>query len=261
MKKTSKKNKASKEWDDRADMGYANLEWVNHGDLLDEFIKFIHPKGHHELIDLGTGTGKVAEELARHAKYVYGVDYSQRMIDLAPKKKNISYVCADAKDIHLLPIKKTHGIVARMVFHHLNGFLEDVLEKSRNMLHEEGSFFLCEGIPPTDRAYQNWKDTNILLEQDRVFNSPDMWIDLFQKNKFKVSKTRTMAIKNLSTRKWLEGRGENKKTTEKVIQLRKNMDDRLKKDWNARITKDDVFVDTYWFFLKADVVKQNKKQK
>lgn len=257
MKKKTKLNSIAKEWDDRADMGYANLEWVNHGDLLDEFIKFINPKKHQELIDLGTGTGKVAEELSKHAKHVFGVDYSQKMLDLAPKMENITYVCADAKNIHLLPVKKTHGIVARMVFHHLNGFMEDVLEKSRNMLHVDGSFFLCEGVPPTGRAYENWKETNILLEKDRVFNSPDMWVDLFKKNDYKVAKTRIMAIKNLSTRNWLESRGESKATVNKIIALRKNMSDILKKDWNAKITKDDVFVDTYWFFLKADVVKHN----
>lgn len=248
----SKKKLSSKEWDDRAKGGYANLEWVNSGDLLDEFIKFINPKAHHELTDLGTGTGKVAEELSRHAKHVYGVDYSQKMLDLAPKKENITYICADAKDIHLLPVKKLHGIVARMIFHHLNGSLEDVLAKAHNMLHREGSFFLCEGIPPSTRSYQNWKSTNILLENDRVFNAPNMWIDLFKKNNFKVAKTKTMAIKNLSTRKWLESRGESKEIIEAVIALRKHMSDKLKKDWNARLTKDDVFVDTYWFFLKAD---------
>lgn len=253
MKNKNKKKILSKEWDDRADRGYANLEWVNSGDLLDEFLKFIGPKKKDIVIDLGTGTGKVAEELSKKVKKVYGIDYSQKMLDTAPKKENIVYICADAKDIESLKLGSVDKIVARMVFHHLKKNLDEVLESCRKMLLPKGSFFLCEGIPPIERAYENWKQTNILLEKDRVFNTQSMWIDLFKKNSLKVSKTKTIAIKNLSTRNWVESRGESKKTIEKVINLRKNMSSELKKDWNARIIKDDVFVDTYWFFLKVDV--------
>lgn len=253
MKKTVKKKIISKEWDDRADMGYAKLEWVNSGNLLDEFLKFMRPKKKDIAIDLGTGTGKIAEELSKTIQKVYGVDYSQKMLDLAPKMKNIVYICADAKDIGTLDVGNVDKIVARMVFHHLKKNLNSVLSSCKKILSPKGSFYLCEGIPPTKRAYKNWKETNILLEKDRVFNTPEMWVALFKKKKFKVTKTRTMAIKSLSTRKWLVSRGENKRTIEKVISIRRNMSDELKKDWNARITTDDVFVDTYWFFLEATV--------
>jgi len=79
-----------------------------------------------------------------------------------------------------------------------------------------------------------------------------MWIEIFKKHKFKISAMKTVAIKNLSTRNWLESRGESDATIKKIISIRTDMSENLKKDWNARITSDDVFVDTYWFFLKAD---------
>lgn len=253
VKNVKKDKRLSREWDSRADSGYVKLEWVNSGELLEEFIKFIRPRKKDISIDLGTGTGKIAEKLSEKNSRVYAIDYSQKMLDLAPKRKNISYVCADAKNLNELELGMVDKIVARMVFHHLNSCLSEVLESSRQMLLPKGSIFLCEGIPPSDRAYENWKETNIILENDRVFNTPEMWVNLFKKKKFNVSKTKTMAIKNLSTRKWLESRGESKKTIDKIISIRKSMNENLKKDWNARVTADDVYVDTYWFFLKADV--------
>ncbi len=251
--KIKKNKKISKEWDSRADSGYIKLEWVNSGELLKEFIRFINPKKKEISIDLGTGTGKIAEKLSKTNKKVYAIDYSQKMLDHAPKKANIIYICADAKNLDKLGIGMVDKIVARMVFHHLNSCLEDVLKSSRNILAPKGSIFLCEGIPPSDRAYYNWKKTNIILEKNRVFNTPEMWIRIFEKENFKVSKTQIVAIKNLSTRKWLESRGESKRTIETIINIRKKMSENMKNDWNARATDDDVFVDTYWFLLKADV--------
>lgn len=250
--KIKKAKKISKEWDSRADSGYIKLEWVNSGELLEEFIKFINPQKKDISIDLGTGTGKIAERLSEKNDKVYAIDYSQKMLDHAPKKKNITYICADAKDLKKLGIGMVDKVAARMVFHHLGECLNEVLDSAKQMLLPGGSIFLCEGIPPSDRAYDNWKETNIILEEDRVFNTPEMWINLFSQNNFKVSDIKTMAIKNLSTKKWLESRGESPETIERIIKLRKNMNNNLKKDWNARVTSDDVFVDTYWFFLKAD---------
>ena len=60
MKVVKNKIASSKEWDSRAKSGYVNLEWVNSGDLLNEFLKFINPQKKDIAIDLGTGTGKVA---------------------------------------------------------------------------------------------------------------------------------------------------------------------------------------------------------
>lgn len=253
MKKEKTKKILSKEWDDRAKGGYVKLEWVNSGDLLNEFLKFIKPVKKDIVVDLGTGTGKIAEELSGNVNKIYGIDYSQKMLDLAPKKVNIEYICADAKDLGALGIGRVDKIIARMVFHHLKDNLDEVLDSCRQMLFPKGSFFLCEGVPPTKRAYDNWKETNILLEKDRVFNTQAMWMSLFKNKKFKISNTRTMAIRGLSTRNWLESRGESKEIVEKIINLRKNMDHELKKDWNAKVTKNDVYVDTYWFFLKAEI--------
>ena len=139
-----------------------------------------------------------------------------------------------------------------MVFHHLRASLDKVIDYCRQILLPDGSLFLCEGISPTKRAYDNWKKINGILEKDRVFNTKNMWIEIFKKHKFKISAMKTVAIKNLSTRNWLESRGESDATIKKIISIRTDMSENLKKDWNARITSDDVFVDTYWFFLKAD---------
>jgi len=73
---------------------YDKLEWTNREEYNSLLVKACNLKSKYHVCDIGTGTGKVAEELAKYCRKVTGVDSSEEMLEIARKKRNkinISY--------------------------------------------------------------------------------------------------------------------------------------------------------------------------
>ena len=53
---------------------YDKLEWTNREEYNSLLLKACKLKSKYHVCDVGTGTGKVAEELAKYCKKVTGID-------------------------------------------------------------------------------------------------------------------------------------------------------------------------------------------
>ncbi|KAI9306174.1 S-adenosyl-L-methionine-dependent methyltransferase [Cunninghamella echinulata] len=71
-------------------------------------------------IDIGTGTGQVASELAQKFKQVYGVDRLPDMINHAIQKENIQYSLSDAEDLSRFEDHSMDLITVGTAFHWFN---------------------------------------------------------------------------------------------------------------------------------------------
>lgn len=92
--------------------------------ILAEIVK---ASGTH-ILEFGSGTGNLTEELLAAGKFVYPVEPSLEMRRVAKKKpalKNTKFVAGDMEDFPL-PAKRIDTIVSNLVFHHL-----DATEKKR----------------------------------------------------------------------------------------------------------------------------------
>ena len=56
---------------------YDKLEWTNREEYNSLLVKACNLKSKYHVCDVGTGTGKVAEELAKYCRKVTGVDSSE----------------------------------------------------------------------------------------------------------------------------------------------------------------------------------------
>jgi predicted TPR repeat methyltransferase len=116
------------------------------------------PEAHRwQVLDLGCGTGLVAQALAGRAQSLIGVDLSQKMLDQARARGAYSkLVCADVLDHLQQSAEGSHDtIVATDVFIYV-GKIDQVVEQSRRVLVPGGLLaFTVEdmgavGAPPTE---------------------------------------------------------------------------------------------------------------
>ena len=67
---------------------YDKLEWTDREKYMSLLIKACNLKSGYHVCDVGTGTGKVAEELAKYCNIITGIDNSDEMLEIAKKKRN-----------------------------------------------------------------------------------------------------------------------------------------------------------------------------
>jgi len=146
---------------------------------------------------------------------------------------------------------KFDKVVERQSLHGLvGGGLEDAITNTHRWLKNGGVFCACEGMPWSKKVKQHNVDEMRLLEDRLVFSPEDIKI-VMEKVGFKKIKYEIICVPNQSTRNWLRARGVNKITIENILNMRRYAPDYWKKAYNAKVTKDDVIVDTPWFFIKG----------
>lgn len=236
-------------WHVRRSKNYHKLEWVNAGELLDAFINFISPKRNEIILDLGTGTGKVAEAIYKKGAMVVGVDYSMDMLIQALRqiKFPIVWIQGDANFLPF-PDDMTNKISARMIFHHLVDPFKAVLECLR-ILKPGGKIFICEGIAPDKNSFRNWVKMNQLLEPDRKAFSPEILSRLLVDAGFTNIKKKIIVTPQLSTKEWLRNRGDSSRIMKKVMEIRRELPEEEKKAWNLKVIRDDILVDAPWLLI------------
>ncbi|MBI5465417.1 class I SAM-dependent methyltransferase [Candidatus Gottesmanbacteria bacterium] len=238
-------------WNIRRSKNYHKLEWVNSGELLEDFIKFINPAPEETIIDLGTGTGKVAEAVYRKGAKVGGVDYSMEMLIQASKQINLPIMWIQG-DANFLPFPdgSINKVSARMILHHLINPLKAVLECLR-ILKTGGKLFICEGIAPNDDSFNNWVKINQILEPGRKAFSPEILERLLIDAGFTSIEKKIIVTPKLSTKDWLKNRGDNPKIREQVMEMRRNLPENEKKSWNLKNTGNDILVDVPWLLISG----------
>jgi len=236
-------------WDVRRSKNYHKLEWVNAGELLDTFIKFISPRQDETILDLGTGTGKVAEAMYKKGATMIGVDYSMEMLIQASEQIKSPIIWSQA-DANFLPFPDNmmNKISARMILHHLVNPSKALLECAR-ILKPGGKLFICEGIAPNKKSFKNWVKMNQLLEPGKKAFSPKILDRLLVDAGFVHVKKKIIISPQLSTKNWLKNRGDSLRITKKAIEMRKRLPKEEKRAWNLKGIDNDVLVDVPWLLI------------
>lgn len=238
-------------WHIRRSKNYHKLEWVNSGDLLDAFIKFISPKPSDIFIDLGTGSGKVAEAICKKSRTVIGLDYSMDMLERASRQIKLPVIWIQG-DANFLPFPQNSidKISARMILHHLVNPFKAVSECIR-VLRPGGEIFVCEGIAPNENSFKNWVKMNQILEPSKKSFSPEILERLLLDAGFINVKSKIVTTLQLSTKNWLTNRGDSLKVMNMVIEIRRNLPEDEKRAWNLKDIGNDILVDVPWLLISA----------
>lgn len=235
-------------WTKRA-MKYNRLQWAANDEYLRSFLNAGLFSKDDLVLDIGTGTGIVANELSHHVRQVVGIDISHDMLEQAAcnKKENQEFILCDAGHLNFNDNKFTK-VTARMVFHHLIDKTEKTISEAYRVLANEGLMILSEGVPPDPCVEQFYREMFALKEERLTFFEEDL-VGLMKHGGFKEIKVHEIYLKDASIRNWLENSGLDQQIQNKIYNMHLNLHDQGKKAYNMKIEQNDIKIDMKFLIL------------
>ena len=128
------------------------------------------------ILELGPGTGKNTDWLAKKADYVIAVDFSKSMIATAREKltgKNIELIEADITKTW--PVKEgwANLISCSLVLEHVED-LDFIFKQASKALKRRGKFYICELHP-----WKQYSGSRAQFETEEGLKQPDAYIHHF----------------------------------------------------------------------------------
>jgi len=221
---------------------YDNLEWTNREEYNSLLIKACNLKSNYHVCDVGTGTGKVAEELAKYCKKVTGIDSSDEMLEIAKKKRNKSNIFYENMNAE----KNSHednyfdAVVSRMAFHHIDDQKLAISECIR-ILKPGKKFVISEGVPPPG-ARHFYTEMFKLKEERRTYTIDDL-VELLEHAGLKDIEITIHKIPRVSISNWLGNSGLPKEICDKIYNMHLDCEDYVKKAYDMKIVDGDILMD------------------
>jgi len=75
------------DYDDMIGRWSGSFPFIGYEDVLNRIVELADPKPGMKILDVGTGTGALAEKFVRYDCELWGLDYSQKMLEKASKLK------------------------------------------------------------------------------------------------------------------------------------------------------------------------------
>ena len=228
--------------------GFNKLKWVKNHYYLKQFLRACSPAKKDVVLDVGTGTGVVADALLPFVNQVIGLDFSLDMLSKGNWGGKKNFVIADARE---MPFNDNvfDLVTARSVLHHVLPSPLPALKESLRVLKKGGGIVVSEGVPPTDSVFKQYENIFSIKEKRILFREGDV-AELFSAAGFKKIKTSYFWIRKSSVRNWLNHSGLEKKKQDEIFNIYLN-DKELKKAHNCVLTEDgDCLVD-----VKTEIVK------
>ena len=228
---------------------YEKLEWVNKGSYLHAFLNSGRFTPNDIVLDVGTGTGIIAQTLAPHVREVVGIDISQEMLDKAAMQplKNARWIKMDTHRLQF-PDEMFDKITARMVFHHVIRKTRQAMSECHRVLRRGGTMVFSEGVPPTEHVKPFFTKMFKLKEKRITFMEPDL-IELMHKAGFKKIKSKILFVRQASIKNWLVNSGIPQKNQDRIFQMHLDLDEQGKKDYKMTIKDNDCFIDMKFVIL------------
>lgn len=233
---------------------YNNLSWVKQEELLTKIIDSCDLKENDVCLDIGTGTGIVANELSKKCKLVYGIDNSQDMLSKSISKSNIIYKYCNSDNLSDFNNNYFDKITARMVYHHLDNPVKTSKEIYRT-LKPNSSFILCEGFPPYgSREFHKYF---LKLKERRSVYTIDDLIKFLTDVGFESISFDIYVMPKVSIKNWLNNSGLSKNIQDILYRIRYNSPIHTQKAENMVIVKDDIYVDWNFVIIKCVKTKES----
>lgn len=223
---------------------YDQLEWATKSGYLRAFLDSGRFQPYDEVLDVGTGTGIVALNIAPHVERVVGIDISPDMMKHALGREagvNAEFVLQDVRDLKFADSSFTK-VTARMVFHHIIRDIEKAMIECYRILKPAGQMLISEGVPPDIRIKDWYTEMFKLKEERRTFMEDDL-VALMVQAGFVDVETEIYISKRCSIKNWLTNSGLPQGTQDKIMHMHFDMPAYGKDAYNMVETEDDCLID------------------
>ena len=222
---------------------YNNLKWVHDPLFHQAFISSASLNKSDLVLDVGTGTGIVANHIAPYVKTVIGLDTSQEMLQHCQQNNhngNAYFVIRDIRDpfFHDNVFDK---VTARLVFHHIIKDTQKAMDECYRILKNGGKMVLSEGVPPTPEIKEDYARIFKIKEERLTFLEADLR-ELMEISGFKNLRVTPHIMENFSVRNWLENSGLPKEKQDRIFKMHVDGSDDFKKAYNMKILNDDCLI-------------------
>jgi len=222
---------------------YDKLFWAHDRDYLSAIVQVAGLEKHHLVLDVGTGTGAVANEIKGLVDHVVAIDLSASMLE----KGNWTGVSALRWDIGELLFADAifHRVFARMVFHHILDNLDRAVLRCYDLLKDGGKIIVAEGVPPVDKpGVVQWYTEMFRFKEERRTFTPASLGHYLTKNGFKNVLAHIHYTDSFSIANWLTNSGLDDVVQRKIMDLHRHAPAEVKDAYEMRISDDDCLVRT-----------------
>ncbi|MGX4600070.1 class I SAM-dependent methyltransferase [Faecalimicrobium sp. JNUCC 81] len=154
----------SKEYDESVEKSSNEYPFDGYYNVLNYVYNLIKSKEDIKLFDIGFGTGLLTNKLYSDGANIYGIDFSQGMIDIAQKKMpNGKFIKWDFSlgIPSQLEKERFDYIISSYAIHHLdNDKKVEFVSKLKDLLNENGKIIIADIAFKTEDELINCKDIN-----------------------------------------------------------------------------------------------------
>jgi len=198
-KSINKKKTIRQQFDLQADK-FSNWSVTRNLEYMQQYAEFCGLNKKDTLLDVACGTGEYAIYCAQKIKKVYGVDLSQKMVEVARKNanefqlKNISF---KVQDVLKLPFESDYFSIVncKSALHHFDEYRENICEMKRCC--KPGGRLSVQDIiaheNPDINSYFEDLENLIDISHNRTLPG-DFIIRLFQNNNLKILCSRIVKV-------------------------------------------------------------------
>ncbi len=252
MNQESESEREKKIWAKRAKY-YNNLKWTKNSNYLNQLVEVINPENH-KILDIGTGTGKVAKALKDFdpSSKLIGIDISHEMLEIAKADTNGKI---EFKEMDVLDLKFKDNdfdkVVGRMALHQLTKNMNLALEEICRVTKLGGEVVISEGIPPLS-SVNSWYEEMFALKEVRKALSSNYIFELFRKNNLTSISQYYHIVNGFSVKNWLDNSGLDKEIQDKIYQIHLDAPEFVKEAYNMKITSEpDCLIDVIFLTTKG----------
>lgn len=220
---------------------YNKTNWVKNEELIDVFLNMLPDNSFDEILEIGIGTGAVAEVVAKKYGKLIGIDISKEMIE----KINNPLISKFVGDAHKLEFDKNkfNLIYMRNVIHYID-FPEVVFSEIYKCLKPGGYFLFSQVIPPSDLIS---KEYDWLIGRDIHYPSKKeilKWLNIF-----KVKKSNEYVLDKQSIMNWLNNTCDDESRKLKILDRHRKTTKEYKSLVNYYEDENDILVDIKHFMI------------
>ncbi|WP_097025878.1 methyltransferase domain-containing protein [Clostridium peptidivorans] len=237
--------KVKTDWAERSNT-YDKIKWVNRNETLDCMIEFAGDVNDKNVLDIGTGTGKVLKALKEKSPQgnYYGVDISKEMMEHIDRNLNFKLLESKIENLDKFENDSFDIVTARMVIHHSEN-LEKAFSEVKRVLKPGGKFIICEGTPPNRWSIKFYEEMFKYKEDRHTFLLDDL-TNLYINTGFENITSRTIVLSDMSLNNWLKNAGVPYRNVDIIRKMHYEADRLVKEAYRMEVTEDDIIMN--WKF-------------
>ena len=234
------KNYSENYWAQRADQ-YNKSSWVKDEDFIDTFLRMLPLQTFNSILEVGIGTGALAEKVVENIGPLIGIDISKEMI----AKINHPNITALIGDAHKLEFDNhTFDLIyMRNVIHYIDN-PDLVFSEIYRCLKPSGYFLFSQVIPPDDSISEEY---DWLVGRDIHYPTQEEILKLFLK--FSIIGQDNYILKKQSIMNWLNNTCNDQSERQNIINRHRRTSETYRSLSDFEETENDIMVNMKQFII------------